>query len=242
MSSEGVADEPLEDDLATQVRRLTEESAEVRQRMTELEATVEARDQRIQELEQENEDLRELLVEEQKTRSQKDAALSTQLKEIEEAVDECIDGDNLAEERDARARGDAKLRRRLTAIADEAGVDVTDSDLLGDDKIRRVIVHGVADIESNPSAVHERARDLIENLPTWGRVTNDALGRRATISAAEARRQLESYRDESLQSSQVRRVFAVVDEWAADSPRDVSVDKRENTRYLAVVLGGVDDD
>jgi hypothetical protein len=147
----------------------------------------------------------------------------------------------ISEEATNRGRQDAKIRRRLSAVASEADVDITDSDLLTDDKVKRVITHGPEDVVDRVTNTHLRARDLLVNLPTWGTTMSDQKGRRVAITSPDARRQLETHRDETLQSGQIRRVFEQIDAWGAESPRTVSADFSGDVNKLVVLLEVGDD-
>jgi hypothetical protein len=142
----------------------------------------------------------------------------------------------LQEEQQTRGREDAKLRRRLAAVAEQADVDVTDADLMADDKIKRVLAHGPEDVTDQVSSVDRRARDLLLNLPTWGTTMSDKKGRRVTITGPDARKNLETYRDESLQSTQIGRVFKRIESWGAESPRHVAADFSGTPNRLVVSL------
>jgi chromosome segregation ATPase len=204
--------------------------AELRQRITTLEETVESKNERIDELQQE--------LREQNQRSARERAqIRQRITSVEEDVDTVEDvPEDLRDERDTRGREDAKLRRRIAAVAEKAGVDVTDADLLGDDKIQRVVTHGVDDVESSPTTTHYRAATLLERLPEWGTKMADKKGRRVAITAPEVRSRMEDARDEKLQTSQVNRVFKQIVTWAADSPRYASFDTSRETNRLVLSL------
>jgi hypothetical protein len=144
--------------------------------------------------------------------------------------------DDISTERDQRGREDAKLRRRVAAVAEKAGVDVTDADLLGDDKIQRVLKHGVDDVEESPTITAYRARDLLENISSWGRTIDDANGTRVAVTSPTARDRFADARDEELRTSQVKRVFRKIEEWGSSSPRHVDADCSGETNRLVISL------
>jgi len=96
------------------------------------------------------------------------------------------------------------------------------------DKIARLVKIGPDDIVDQVYPVHERARVLLENLPDWGTAISDSLGQRLQITAPTAAEMVGLARAENVSSEQIKRVFEKIDELAADSPRKVSVEKRDD--------------
>jgi uncharacterized protein YoxC len=211
--------------------------AAMRQRMTTLEETVEAKNERIDELEEQNTQLEDDIQWLKENSAKERAQLNQRVHSVEQDISEvrgCPEA--VREERDTRAREDAQLRRRMAALAEKAGVEVTDADLLGDDKIKRVITHGVDDVESRPTTTHQRAGTLLERLPEWGTTMSDKKGRRVAITAPEVRERMKDVRGENLQTSQVNRVFEQIVEWTGDSPRHASFDTSRETNRLVLSL------
>ncbi|RLM88661.1 IncA family protein [Halobellus sp. Atlit-38R] len=118
----------------------------------------------------------------------------------------------------------AKLRRQLTHLATETGVELVDA-IPGDDKIATVKAQGVAAVESHVSATAERAERIITDLTDWARKVTTQQGTYAQLTAPQAREKFALTRDEHLQTTQIKRVFEKISSWAADSPRDVAVRK-----------------
>ncbi|SFR42287.1 hypothetical protein SAMN04487947_1247 [Halogeometricum rufum] len=127
----------------------------------------------------------------------------------------------------------ARIRRQMNHVAEETGVDLLDS-VPGDDKIAKVVKDGVATVVDDVSATKERAELLLHNLADWGQLKNDANGARVLLHAGEVRRRLETARNESLQTTQVKRVFNQVDTWAADSTRYSQVKKKDGVYRLSL--------
>jgi len=150
----------------------------------------------------------------------------TRGKRAEAKVDDTVSESELRDEQVERSQTDAQLRQRIKKVAEKADVTVTDTDIMGDDRIQTVIDDGPeAIVDGRLSPVHERAADLLLKVDEWGKRVSDANGRRFVIKTGEAKSRLNDYRNESLQSVEVGRVFDKIDSWAADSPRDVTIDK-----------------
>jgi len=129
--------------------------------------------------------------------------------------------DQIKDEEKNRGQEDAKLRRRVEALADALDVEIVDSDIYGEDKIRRVLKHGASDLDSNPGPTAIRAQCLLRHIGKWGNKQNDGLGKRILISSPTVADRLEDVRDERLSTEQIKRVFRKIEEWGADSPREV---------------------
>lgn len=158
-----------------------------------------------------------------------------------EAVARCDDGvdeEDFRDEQVMRSQEDTKLRRRINALAEKADVELTDSDLMGDDKISTVMHDGPeAVVDGTPSKVHERAADLLLKIDEWGDRVSDTNGRRFVIKTGTAKDRLSDYRNETLQSVQVGRVFDKIEAWANSSPRDVTVDQApDGQRRITVTV------
>lgn len=214
-------------------------------RLARIEQRLDAYEDRIDELEAENEQLREELHEERQARSALiDAAVNdpdeADLGEIfiagvpagsmlegvidstgslEEKIEDVKE--SVTDEMENRGQQDARLQRRITALAEKADVELTDSDVLGDDKIRRVMKHGAGDVVERVYPVHNRAADVLRNIDEWGELQTDANGRRFTLTSDQARSRLKDKRDKDLTPTEVKRVFEKIEKWGADSPRHV---------------------
>ncbi|SHG37923.1 hypothetical protein [Halobaculum gomorrense] len=145
-----------------------------------------------------------------------------------EAHDSLIDALDTTAQSDTSHEANAeptRLRRIVDAIADKVDLDTTAA--LGgatEDTLTRLLKHGPSDITDRVYAVHHRARDLLSHIGEWGTTTNDAYGRRITISAPVVKENLSLKRDEHLSSTEVRRIFEKLEALAADSPREVTAD------------------
>lgn len=229
------------------------DSASVMQRL-------EALEDRVDELESENKELRDELQRERETRKALIEAKSNTTDDISlgsvfiagrpvgsmvEGLDDATDtladeidevDAKIDEEQQNRGQQDAKLRRRIAALAEKAGVEIHESDILGDDKITRVLKHGVEDVEGNPGDTDRRAQAVLRNIGKWGQTANDAHGKRLLITSPTVVDRLDDYRDEQLATSQVKRVFWKIEEWGADSPRSVSADFSGDVNKLKIEL------
>jgi len=136
---------------------------------------------------------------------------------------EALEAD-LQDETDRVAADTAKLRRELHLLAGEVDVDLTDSAVCGDDKITRVIRNGPEAVETTVNPVDRRAAAILSNIDRWGQRTTDAYGERFVLTARVAKDRLQDTHDESLASSQLKRVFEKLQAWGRDSPRTVSAD------------------
>jgi hypothetical protein len=151
---------------------------------------------------------------------------------VEEMVDEDIKPDidetleevqeRLQQEQKTRTHHDSLIERKVACIADECEIDLSDTAIAGEDKIKRLLKHGPDDITDRVYPVHHRARDTLSHAADWGTSTQDSFGERITLKGPKVRRQLELKRDESLQSKQVRDVFEKIEELGQDSPRTVT--------------------
>ncbi|MFC7098865.1 hypothetical protein [Halobaculum marinum] len=137
---------------------------------------------------------------------------------------------------DTPSRETTRLRRIVESVADSVGID-TEDELGGasEDRLTRLLKYGPSDITDRVYAVHNRCRDLLSHLGKWGKATNDAYGRRITITAATVKEKLGLKRDEQLTSTEVRRVFEKLEALASDSPRTVNADTGGRGRNRLVV-------
>lgn len=230
------------------------EIAQLKQRVTALEEENEQKDERIAELERELENERQTRENLISTPADDENVepggvfiagkpifnmFDSRFREIESYGDDIDElGQKIRKEQEKRGSDDAYLQKQLTAIAEKAGVEVQDSDIMGDDKIRRAMKNGAADVESNPNDTDERAVALLRNIDRWGKGVSDKNGKRFVLTAPEVMERFEDARDENLQTVQVNRVFDKIEEWSQDSPRHVATDYSGNTNRLAVFIEG----
>jgi DNA repair exonuclease SbcCD ATPase subunit len=126
----------------------------------------------------------------------------------------------------------AQIRRQLTHVAEETGVELLHA-IPGDDTIAKVVNDGVASVVAGRVGVtDERAEKLLQNLDSWVALRRDDHRTYATITASTAKEKLETARNESLQTTQIKRVFdRIATDWAASSPRYAKVDKNKRGQW-----------
>ena len=132
--------------------------------------------------------------------------------------------DEIVEEQKQRSIVESRLRKEINCVAEKAGVDVTDSDMVGDDKITRVMRDGPQSVESTVYPVHERACEVLRNIDRWGTRATDKFGDRFVLNSPTVAERLQDRRDEQLTTTEIKRVFAKIESWSQDSPRRVSKD------------------
>lgn len=161
----------------------------------------------------------------------------------EDASEDAADvQENIREEQKTRSQQDTRIERRINAVAEKAGVEVTDADLTEDDKLTQLLSVGVDAVTDRVFDVHHRARALLQNPREWGDVTEDANGVRVVYRAPDVRPYLEAQFNQSFSSSQISRVFSKIEELAGDSPRRVTHRKTdEGTHMLRVGVLHEDD-
>ena len=137
----------------------------------------------------------------------------------------------------------AQIRRQLTHVADEAGVELLHA-IPGDDTIAKVVKDGVASVVTGRvGATDERAEKLLQNLEGWAALRRDDHRTYATITASTAKEKLETARNESLQTTQIKRVFdRIATDWAASSPRYAKVDKNKPGQWRLRIGVSPEDD
>lgn len=120
----------------------------------------------------------------------------------------------------------AQLRRQLTHIAEATDIELLHA-IPGDDVIAKIVKDGVASVVTGRiGASDERAEKLLQNLDEWATLRRDEHRTYATITASTAMEKLETARNESLQTTQIKRAFKrIATDWAASSPRYARVDK-----------------
>jgi len=144
--------------------------------------------------------------------------------------------DDIVEEQKQRSIVESRLRKEINCVADKAGVDVTDSDMIGDDKITRVMRDGPQAVESTVYPVHERACEVLRNIDRWGTRATDKFGDRFVLNSPMVAERLQDRRDEQLTTTEIKRVFAKIEAWSQDSPRRVSKDFDGNINKLLISL------
>lgn len=144
--------------------------------------------------------------------------------------------DEIEGEKRERSIADAKLEQRVGRLADAADIDVDDSDMMGDDKIRTAMRDGAKAVENTVYPSHERAVDLLRNIDDVGTHASDTYGRRFTVDTPAAKEFFRVHSGENLASSQIKRVFEKIEDWGADSPRRVTADSSGDTNRLKIHL------
>lgn len=158
--------------------------------------------------------------------------------EILALADQVVRKEELKSEQQTRTQKVSTLNRKIDILARECGVDLSDSRIRGEDKIKQVLIHGPGEVESTVYPAHERARDILANAGDWGSIVDDANGKRFTIGIGEARSRLKDKRDEELQSVEVRRAFEKVLDWAGD-PRHAKLTKNgDGENQLTLFIDG----
>lgn len=215
------------------------EAAPSRQELAQLvrrqDNIIEALDDRVQTLEErveEQDQAREEAIRQQEIkRSQMFANKLGDLRDdIQDVHEEVID------EQKTRSRADAKIERRISHIADDLSVEVSEDDIMGDDRLMRLARNGAEDaVVGSVYKVHKRARDLLVNMDTWADVTNLHGQRAAVYTAPAVKPYLESTYDKSFSTSEVKRVFEKIVELGEDSPRKVRKDKDGENRHRLII-------
>ncbi|SEP28768.1 hypothetical protein SAMN04487948_13416 [Halogranum amylolyticum] len=152
-------------------------------------------------------------------------------------LQDVVHTEDLHAEQQTRSKHDAKLERKLAMIADETDVELTDTAIAGEDKLQRLLTYGPEDIADRVYNVHHRARDVLAHATSWGQRTRDKFGERVVMSARTVKEKLGLKRDETLSSTEVRRVFEKLEQLAADSPRRVrAITGGSKTNKLVISL------
>lgn len=143
--------------------------------------------------------------------------------------------DQIQGEMQMRSQETSQLKLRISSVADAAGVEIDDSSIMDDDKIRRAMREGPEAVESRVYDVHERAVSLLRNMDDVGTLTNDSTwGRRFTVKTPAAKAHFRQARNEDLTSTEVKRVFRKIEDWAASSPRKVSTDTSGDVNKMSL--------
>jgi vacuolar-type H+-ATPase subunit I/STV1 len=171
---------------------------------------------RIDDLEAENERLREGLADAKTTAGEDRAAIRQQLNDEVAALQ-----DDLETEQRQRGLDDSRILRRLSAVEDEVGIDseaAMQAAAAGRGQamtaLARLLQFGPEAAVENPSAKHYRARVIAEKLDgeEWGRRVRRGSDRYRQLCSAkdDLRTRLSDARDEDLQWNQVYRAMKTV--------------------------------
>ncbi|WP_129116083.1 hypothetical protein [Halegenticoccus tardaugens] len=233
-------------DIEAQLAQKDERITQLEDRVTVLEVKTQEKAERIEELEGEVEWLSDFvfgLEENVFGEYQPDLAL-TEL-EAESLVNSLLNAElgavpdlkqRLIDESNTRGKEDALLTRKLNTLADEVNVELTDGAVAGQDKITRLLRNGPEDVADRVYQVHYRARDLLAHAREIGTPTVDTFGRRITFDSPTVARELGLLRNESLTTSQVKRVFEKIHDLAQDSHRRCDLDCSGETNKLVIYL------
>jgi len=223
------------------IGELTREVRQLREEVRDLRSDVDDQQNTIDRQETEIEELRSDLQVERHTRKEAEEDLkkerTQQIARAKADVREDVHDlhDTIRTEQQTRSQADARLKHRLSDIADEADIDVTDADLIAKDKLVRLVQQDPSAVTDRVYPVHHRAKALLEHPEEWGRVVSDANGQRAVYTAPKVRPFLNAYFDRSFASSELKRIFEKVEDLAAISPRTVRVDKNQAGEHRLVV-------
>ncbi|WP_135855138.1 hypothetical protein [Halorussus salinus] len=238
MSSEPDAETPVSamtiGELTREVRQLREEVRDLRSDVDDQQTAIDCQETEIEELrgdlQAERHARKEAEEELKKDRTQQIARAKADVREDVHDLH-----DTIQTEQQTRSQADARLKQRLSDLADEADIDVTDADLIAKDKLVRLVQQGPDAVTDRVYPVHERAQALLEHPKEWGRVVSDANGQRVVYTAPQVRPYLNAYFDRSFASSELKRIFEKIEDLAAISPRTVRVDKNQAGEHRLVV-------
>jgi uncharacterized coiled-coil protein SlyX len=137
----------------------------------------------------------------------------------------------------------ARVKRRqanVEAAVQNSDIDLTDGFLA--DKITLVRNVGAEAVADRVSSKKKRGELLLENVEDWWSVAPYKGDKWFAIRRSQAQDRLEAARGESLQQNQVWRVFAWIVELTQDSTRDAEVVKKQGDRklYLDIPDGGAE--
>ncbi|MFC5970093.1 hypothetical protein ACFPYI_01995 [Halomarina salina] len=178
-------------------------------------------DERVEELEAENEQLRE------------------RVGELEELVGTLQE--KLRDETSRRGKEDGRMSRRLTAVEDELGMDSEEVLTIaaggeggGMTPLGRVIKLGPEGALERPTAKHYRARAIAERWSDWGTVHGTKYGRKRVLASKrdDLKTRLEDANDESIAWNQVYRAM----EWVAENSGGVITLREGNDEEGRYVL------
>lgn len=149
----------------------------------------------------------------------------------------------LREEQRKRGSDDTKIRRRLSHVEDETGVNPDGAET--GDKITEINRNGPGAVTNRVTSKYERAATLIQSGfdddagNDWADRVSDSRGKRLVFKSSTVRPLLSEREDGRLQTVQVRRAFETIEDLAADSPRRVKLTKTDDgENRLAVWVGG----
>lgn len=236
---------------------LRQNDQEILGRLAQLEQKVEEKDQRIDELE------RQLDTQQQQPTVEMEPgnlesltignvpvglALTSKLGEsdLEHAIGDIVEStiddqvNDIREEfRTSKAqysRQAAMLQKRFTALEEELEVDTMEL-VTDDDHISRFITNGPEDVFPRVYEKQKRARKMLMNAKDWGTVVNDQLGDRVVFKASTVKPFLKTEYDREFNSTEVKRIFGVVEELGEMSTREVSLDKNDENEHRLAVWG-----
>lgn len=209
-------------DLVKMVNGLQERVKDLEDENSELHARIREKDERIDALEVE---LQESIQQQASDRARMVSSVREDIADVEKSLED---------ERETRARSQAKLRKRVSHLASEAGVEIDEDALSEDDKLVRLVRNGPEDVVTNPRKNAQRAYDLLTeiNNSDYAHTAQTKQGSVAVFKSTTVRPLLKERYDMDFNSSQIARVFAKVEDIGAESPRRVEHDKTtEQTEY-----------
>jgi archaellum component FlaC len=159
--------------------------------------------------------------------------LDSNLDSVEGSVED-LRADLVAEQK-TRSQHDSLVERRVAAVAEKAGVDISDEDLVDDDKIAQLLRVGPDAITDRVYPVHRRARTMLESGREWGTLVSDENAVRIVFKAPEVRPYLDARFDREFSTSEIERIFSKVEDLAADSPRKVRKRKTDEGHHMLAV-------
>lgn len=143
---------------------------------------------------------------------------------------------DLADARNKYSQQAAMLQKRFTALEDE--LDINTMDLVtDDDHISRLIANGPEDIYERVYAKHSRAREMLLHANDWGEQISDELGDRVVFKSGTVKPFFKTAFGKPFQSTEIKRVFEVVESLGEKSSRRVSLDKDQEGEHRLSVWG-----
>lgn len=144
--------------------------------------------------------------------------------------------DDVADARERYSKQAAMLQKRFTALENEIEIDTMDL-VTEDDHISRFIANGPEDVFPRVYKKHRRARKMLMNASDWGDPVDDQLGKRVVFKASTVKPFLKTEYDRSFNSTEVKRIFEVVDELGEMSSREVDFEKNAEGEHRLAVWG-----
>lgn len=244
VSETGSQNEALDDGAKQTIRDLVGMVNDLQARVDDLEDQVEQSNEQIADRVQHHiedeldERFRDEQIERTKMLSNQKAGLMDKIDDVREELQSDIDGvhEELIGEQKTRTRADAQINSRISHLADETGATIDEEEIMLQDKLIRAIRNGAQDILADPNRRHERARDLLTMLSSWGSLQNDSNGKRVVVRATDVKDPMSERYDVTMSTTMVRRVFEAVEEWAEDSPRRVRSEKNNEGEWRLTVF------